>query len=223
MKPAEAITVVGIVADTRDNGLNRPARPTMYIPYRQQNHLKFRMSFLSLAIRADRDAKKLTSGIRAALAALDPDLPLSQVDTMQDLIEGSTTEWRQSMLMFGGFGALALVLASLGIYAVMAYTVAQRTSEIGVRMALGARPADILRMVARQSLLLWIVGVVIGTGLALLATKPLAMFLVPELSPADPATFLAAIVVLGAVAALATLGPALRALRVDPVTALRWE
>jgi putative ABC transport system permease protein len=222
VKPAEALTIVGIVSDTRDTGLNRPARPTMYISYRQQKHLKHQMNFFSLAIRAQHHVEKLTSGVRAALATLDPDLPVFEVETMQKSIEGSTTEWRQSMLMFGGFGALALLLASLGIYAVMAYTVAQRTSEIGVRMALGASQSRILGMVLRESAQVLIVGVALGLAGAFALTRVIEDQLYGVKST-DPVTFTTVPALLIGVALLASYIPARRAAGVEPTVALRYE
>jgi ABC-type antimicrobial peptide transport system permease subunit len=115
------------------------------------------------------------------------------------------------------------VLAAIGLYGVLLYSVARRTREIGLRIALGATPAEVLRVVCRQTFVLVGAGTTVGLALALLATRPLAMFLVPGLSTYDPGAFAAVIGVLGGVALLATLGPALRALRVDPMTALRYE
>ena len=130
---------------------------------------------------------------------------------------------RVGAALLGTMGLLGLALASIGLYGVLAYAVSRRIREIGLRMALGADSRAIVRMVLWQSLSLVATGVAIGLGLAVFATRPLAMFLVPELSTTDPATFLAVLAVLVAVALAATLGPALRAVRVDPVIALRYE
>jgi ABC-type antimicrobial peptide transport system permease subunit len=130
---------------------------------------------------------------------------------------------RVGAALLGSMGLLGLALASIGLFGVMSYSVARRTREIGLRVALGADRGAVLRMVALESFALLAIGLAIGLGIAAFATKPLAMFLVPELSTTDPGTFLTVVAVLAAVACLATLGPALRALRVDPMTALRYE
>jgi putative ABC transport system permease protein len=130
---------------------------------------------------------------------------------------------RLGAALLGSMGLLGLALASIGLYGVLVYAVSRRIREIGLRIALGADSRAIVRMVLRQSLSLAITGVAIGLGIAAFATRPLAMFLVPDLSPTDPATFLGVAAVLLAVALAATLGPALRAVRVDPMTALRYE
>ena len=130
---------------------------------------------------------------------------------------------RAGAAILGSVGVLGLLLAAIGLYGVLAYTISRRIREIGLRMALGASPRSILWMVFRDSFLLVGLGMGIGLGIAVVATQPLAMFLVPGLSPTDPSTFLSVIVLLGTVAVAATIGPALRALRVDPMVALRYE
>jgi ABC-type antimicrobial peptide transport system permease subunit len=215
-KPVE---VVGVAKNSKYVTPGEGNELALYAPYFQIGGVMVNLNFL---IRAAGDPESLVKPVNATLAGIDQSSAI-EVKLMRNSLGFALLPSRVGAAVLGSMGLLGLALASIGLYGVLAYAVSRRLREIGLRMALGARPADILRMVARQSLLLWSVGVAIGTGLALLAAKPLAMFLVPELSPADPATFLAAIAVLGAVAALATLGPALRALRVDPVTALRWE
>jgi ABC-type antimicrobial peptide transport system permease subunit len=125
--------------------------------------------------------------------------------------------------LLGSIGLLGLMLASLGLYGVLVYSVSRRTREIGLRVAVGARPADILRMILAEGAWLLGVAMVIGTGTALFVTKPLAMFLVPGLEPTDPLTYAAVIAVLAVVGVIASLLPTLRALRVDPMIALRYE
>jgi putative ABC transport system permease protein len=130
---------------------------------------------------------------------------------------------RAGAAILGSIGVLGLLLAAIGLYGVLAFTISRRIREIGLRMALGAEPRSILWLVFRDSFLLVAAGIGIGLGIAMVATQPLAMFLVPGLSPTDPLTFLSVIALLGAVAVAATIGPALRALRVDPMVALRYE
>jgi putative ABC transport system permease protein len=221
-KPADFLTVVGVVSDTRDTGLNELPRPTMYIPYGQQRQHKSRMNFFSIAIRAENDAEKLTGGMRAAVAALDPDLPLFEIETMQKSIANSTSDQRQGMLLFGSFGALALLLASLGIYGVMAYTVAQRTNEIGVRMALGASRGNILGLVLTEGARVLVAGVALGLAGAAALTRVLEGQLY-NVKALDPITFVTVPVLLIAVALAASYLPARRATRVDPTVALRYE
>ncbi|HTS66635.1 MAG TPA: FtsX-like permease family protein, partial [Candidatus Acidoferrales bacterium] len=146
-----------------------------------------------------------------------------EVKPMRDAMGFAFLPSRIGAALLGSMGLLGLALASIGLYGVLAYAVSRRIREIGLRIALGADSRAIVGMVVRQSLSLVIIGVAIGLGIAVFATRPLAMFLVPELSPTDPATFLGVVGVLVAVAVAATLGPALRAVRVDPMTALRYE
>jgi putative ABC transport system permease protein len=221
-KTGDSLTVVGVFSDTRDTGLTALPRPTMYIPYGQQRQHKSRMNFFSVAIRAGRDSDKLTSAVRAGLASLDPDLPLFEIETMQKSIANGTSDQRQGMLLFGSFGALALLLASLGIYGVMAYTVAQRTNEIGVRMALGASPGNILGLVLTESAKVLVVGVALGLAGAFALTRVLEDQLY-NVKATDPVTFVTVPLLLIAVALAASYLPARRATRVDPTVALRYE
>jgi predicted permease len=213
------IEVVGVAKNSKYVTPGEGTELALYAPYFQSGGVIVNLNFM---IRAVGEPESLVKAVRASMGDLDRSAAID-VKLMRNSLGFALLPSRVGAAVMGSMGLLGLALASIGLYGVLAYAVSRRLREIGVRMALGAAPADILRLVARQSLFLWIAGVVIGTGLALLATQPLAMFLVPGLSPADPLTFLAAIAVLGVVAALATLGPALRALRVDPVTALRWE
>ena len=142
---------------------------------------------------------------------------------MRDAMGFAFLPSRVGAALLGSTGLLGLALASIGLYGVLAYSVARRTREIGLRMALGADGNAVLRMVAWESLALLAIGLAIGLGISIFATKPLAIFLVPDLSTSDPATLLTVVAVLGTVAFAATLGPALRALRIDPMVALRYE
>jgi putative ABC transport system permease protein len=160
--------------------------------------------------------------MRAALHAVDPDQPVVSMSTMQEMISASTAEPRFQTRLLGTFSLLALVLSAVGIYSVLAYSVAQRTKEIGIRMALGAERRDVLAMVVRRTLVLAAVGVSLGALGAFAVTRVLARFLF-EVTPTDPATFVTVAVLLTSVALLAGLIPARRATRVDPMVALRYE
>jgi len=179
------------------------------------------MTNLHFLVRASRP-RDVVKEIAQTLGRLDSSASI-EVKPMRDAMGFAFLPSRLGAALLGSMGLLGLALASIGLYGVLAYSVARRTREIGLRVALGADRAAVLRMVARESAVLLIIGLAIGLAISVFATKPLAMFLVPELSPSDPATFLTVAAVLAAVAFAATLGPALRALRVDPMVALRYE
>ena len=216
-------TVVGIVGDVRHRGLSAAPRPEMYLPAAQfpaGTGTPTRSMYLVLRAAGDPDA--LAGALRAAVAALDPDIPLSGVQTMEAAMGSWAAGRRLVMLLVSGFALLALTLGAVGIYGVMSHLVAQREREIGVRIALGAVPGQILRMVLAQSA--WVVGagIVVGIAGALAATRLLAGLLF-QVRPRDPLTFLGTACALVVVAAVATLVPALRAVRTDPAHALRSE
>jgi putative ABC transport system permease protein len=160
--------------------------------------------------------------IRNLMRDVDPDVPLAQMKTMEDVLSHSVTDWRFRTILLGFFGTLALFIAAIGIYGVISYSVAQRTHEIGIRIALGARRADVLGLVLGQGLKLTLVGVGIGLAVAL-ALMHLLSSLLYGVEPSDPLTFVAASVVLSALALLASYIPARRATKVDPMVALRYE
>ena len=211
-------TVVGVVGDVRHAELSETARPQMYLPQSQ-----FTDSYLVLTARAATgNPAALVPGIRQALRELDPTLPLYDVVSVDALLARSSEGRRFVMLLLVGFAACALLLAGVGLYGVIAYTVAQRTREVGVRMALGASRVDILRLVLSSGA----ATAVLGVGAGLLASIGLTRFLqgqLFEVEPLDPATVGWAVGLLAVVAALAHLLPVVRALRVDPTTALREE
>jgi putative ABC transport system permease protein len=165
---------------------------------------------------------ELTGALRRAVFELDPDLPATEIQTMEQALGDWAAERRLTMLLVGGFALLALLLGAVGVYGVMAHLVVQRTREIGIRMALGAVPREILRLVLSQGAWLAALGIAAGLAGALAATRLLSSLLF-DVGPTDPATFAATATALAAVAALASLLPALRALRTDPVEALRSE
>jgi putative ABC transport system permease protein len=211
------VTIVGVVADTKLYGLDNPARLEVYYPYRQQPS-----SEMNLVVRSAVDPASLTSSIRAAVAAIDKDQPIFDIHTMQQLVDDSISTRRLTLVLLGTFSALALLLAAIGIYGVMAYSVALRTQEIGIRMALGAQRQDVLRLVLGQGARIAFFGVAIGLAVAAALARLLSTLLF-SVSPSDPVTFAAVAVLLIAVALLACYIPARRALRVDPIIALRYE
>ena len=211
-------TIVGVVGDVHHADLTIPATPQMYLPQSQMTD-----SFLVLTIKAStRAAAALVLSIRAALRELDPSVPIYEVATLQDLLARSFAQRRFVMTLLGGFAALALLLASIGLYGVVSYTVAQRTREVGVRMALGAARSDIVRLVLGSGA--WTVagGLAAGLACAVLLTQFLQTLLY-DVSAVDPPTLAAAVLVLTAIACVAHWIPLRRALRVDPAIALRED
>jgi predicted permease len=209
--------IIGVVDDVRYGSLRASAAPSIYFPHAQA---PFRR--MTIAVRTAGDPASLLPTVRSEIAALDPNLPLGNVITMQRAVERSIARDRFSMFLVGLFGAIALALASVGIYGVLSYTVAQRTNELGIRMALGASGKNVLGLVMLQSVGLIAVG--IGTGLAgaLLATRVMASQLY-GVTARDPVTFMGVTLLLGLVALLSSYLPAMRATKVDPLTALRYD
>ena len=225
MGGSEWITVVGVVADIHHRGLDMQPRPEMYRP-----HTQFRyggpeapaVSTMTWAVRTADDPRAATSYARAAIHAVDPKLGISDIATMDQVVADSTSDRRLNMLLFALLGSLALALATVGVYGVVAYSVSQRTHEIGVRMAIGAKPGDVVRMMVSEGGRLAVVGVVLGS-VAALAGARLIRGLLFEVSATDPLTFAAVAAALLGVALLASYIPARRATRVDPMVALRGE
>lgn len=213
-KPAE---IVGIVGDVRDQELESTGRPAIYYSATQDP-----FGSMYFGVRTAGDPAALIAPVRAAIRALDSELPLDAVGTVEDSVSRSLSQRRFSMLLMAIFAALALVLAMVGIYGVMAYSVTQATQEIGIRMALGARRADVLRIVLTYGGVLMAVGLAIGIAAALGAGRLLATQLY-EVKPFDPLTFAAVAAALLATGLAACLFPAFRATRVNPLVALRNE
>jgi predicted permease len=210
--------VVGVVADARYTKLNQDNPPTVYTPYLQQPVL-LQMNF---EVRTAGDPLPLIPAIREAVRQVDKNLPLFDVKTQSRQIEESVTRERAFARLTACFGLLALLLASIGLYGVMAYGVAQRTREIGIRLALGAQRSDVLRLVLKQGAVVTLTGVVIGIAAAIALSRSLASFLY-EVKPTDALTYLAVALLLGGVALLACYLPARKATKVDPLLALRHE
>jgi predicted permease len=214
----ESVSIVGVARNSKYFTLGEENALAMYTPYAQGPGTE-RLNFM---IRAAEFPPGLVKVINRTLGGLDQSAAI-ETKPMRDALVLALLPSRAGAAILGSIGVLGLLLASIGLYGVLAYTISRRIREIGLRVALGASPRNVLWMVFRDSFLLVAVGITIGLGIAMVATQPLAMFLVPGLSPTDPLTFLAVIALLAAVALAATIGPALRALRVDPMVALRYE
>ncbi|MFI5209114.1 MAG: ABC transporter permease [Gemmatimonadales bacterium] len=211
------IQVVGVVGHAMHEGLDAQHRVQVYLPEAQVTY-----SSLDLAIRTTGDPMAVAGSVRAAINALDPDLPVTNVRSMEQLIEASTGQRRFAMLLLGIFSGIALLLASVGLYGVMSYTVTQRASELGVRMALGAGARDVLRLVLNQGMRLAFFGVGIGLVAAFAVTRLLRSMLF-GVSATDPLTYVGISLLLLAVTLVACWLPARRATRVDPVVVLRAD
>jgi putative ABC transport system permease protein len=213
----DPVTVVGIVSDSRRRALDTPPKGAIYLPYSQ-----FVLPYMGAVVRTDRGAGAVASAVKAAVAQIDPDLPIGDVKTMEQIIEESTGEPRFRSFLIATFAALALLLAAVGVYGLISFTVTQRVPEIGVRLALGASPRQVFAQVIGQGLRLAGIGVVLGLVAAAAATT-LVRGLLFNTSATDPVVYGALAVLLLAVAGFACYVPARRAMRVDPMTALRSE
>jgi len=207
--------IVGVVADVRASAIADPALPAMYVPFAQRP-----VSNLTLAVRTGGNPVWLINPIRAAVRALDPDQPVSSVAAMSDIVAASVQQPRDRTTLIGVFALVAVLLSAIGVYGVMAYGVNERTREIGVRVALGADPGDVVRLVIRGALGMTLLGVVLGLAGGFMTSRLLGSLLF-GVEATDLPTFLGAAVVILAVAGLASWLPARRAARVDPVVALR--
>jgi predicted permease len=218
IKPAPVI--VGIVADTKHNSLREEVAPEMYVPYTQ----KIWPSLLTMdvVVRAAVEPAALTTSIRAAVASIDSDLPLADVTTLRTIVSNSLVQQRFALLVLAAFAALAMLLASVGMYGVVSYSVAQRTNEIGVRMALGAQRRNVLTMVLGEAARLLAIGISVGVAGAFAAARVISGSLY-GVRPADPLTFFSVTALLGLVVLLACYVPARRASNIDPMVALRYE
>jgi predicted permease len=211
--------IVGVVADVEEQGVREPPSRRVYFSMVQMDDIPGRFK---LEIRTSGDPARLVVPVRRALQAADPSLVVLSVDPLNDLIGDSISRDRMVAQVVTFFGALALVLAALGLYGVMAYATVRRTSEFGLRMALGAKPGDVTRLMLREALVLTIGGVIIGLPVAIMATRLLESQLF-EVAVLDVPSIILAVVVLSVSAAAAGLLPAMRASRVPPLEALRVE
>ena len=216
---ADPVTIVGVVGDVKITGLDEEVRPVLYYPFRQAGDYSS-----SLVVRTNSDPTTLANAVRGEVRNLDPDAAVLNVNTMEGMISQTQASFirRFPALVIGIFAGVALLLASIGIYGVVSYSVSQQIHYIGIRMALGAGPSDILKMVLKQGMVLALAGVVIGVVAALLLMRLLATLLY-QVTTTDVATFAIVSGTLFAVALLACYLPARRATKVDPLVALRYE
>jgi putative ABC transport system permease protein len=210
-------TIVGILGRTRSEGLDRPYSPHIFVPTYQ------RVGFaMSIYARTAGSAEALQESIRGAVQSVDPNLPVFDVHTMDGIVAGSMASRRFALQLMGIFASAALLLAAIGIYGVMAYFVSQRVREIGIRMALGAKRGDVLRMVASRGMVLAGIGAAIGVAASLLATRLISGMLF-GVSAYDPLTIVVFAAILTGAALAANYFPARRAAKVDPMVALRYD
>jgi putative ABC transport system permease protein len=216
--PAEPwLTVVGVASDARQIGLAEEPPPIMYIPYQQ-----FSLPFTNVAVRSTLPPETVTAALSAVMSAVDPELPIGEVESLEHVLSGAIAEPRFRTYLFSAFGIVALILAAVGVYGVISFSVAQQTREIGVRVALGAAPRQVVFPIVLRGLGLALTGVAVGLLGAYFASRAIASFLY-GVDATDPATFAAVAGVLLLVAMLASYVPARRALRIDPMMALRSE
>lgn len=214
-----SLTVVGVVGDVKFTGLDMPVIPDVYTSYYQDIYTT---ANIWLAVRTSSDPIRLATAVQEQVRAIDKDLAPSRIVTMDQIVMESISEKQFSMVLLGILGTVALVLAAVGIYGVMAHSVSERTHEIGLRVALGAQRSDIYKLVVGNALVLMLIGVVLGLIGAFVLRRAMAAVLY-GVSATDPLIFIATVVILCSVALLACLIPARRAVRVDPITALRYE
>ncbi len=213
------IEIVGVSADSKyDSIRQRRPGPTIYLPYLQVADL----GSMTFELKTAAGTPSMVGEIREAIGSVDQDLALLEVRTQTQQIEATLSQERVFAALTSGFGILALILASIGIYGIMSYTVSRRTNEIGIRMALGARSTTVLSMVLRETLLLALIGVAAGLAAAAALTR-LAATMLYNLKPTDPLTFIASALLLTIIALASGFFPARRASSIDPMHALRHE
>ena len=216
-RPIKWSTIVGVVGDVKHISLDRDPQPTLYRPFAQAPE-----GSMMLVVRTPDEPASVVTALRSQVQILDPDQPIFRISTMNGWISDSVAQPRFYMLLLALFAGIAGLLAAVGIYGVMAYSVSQRTHEIGIRMAMGAQQNDVLKLVLLQGGILTGIGVVVGLGGAYALTRYMKSLLY-EITPTDPATFAGIALLLAAASMLACFIPARRATKVDPMVALRYE
>jgi putative ABC transport system permease protein len=207
--------IIGIAAGVHEHGLTGDATPELYLPAHS-----YPLQTFGLLVRTEGDPHRFASSIRKQVQAIDADQPVAAVQTMDELLDSSVGQQRLTLFLLGGFALMALMLAAVGIYGLIAYSVVQRKQELGIRLALGAQAGDVLGMVIRQGLTLTVAGLVLGFGGALVLTR-LMTGLLFQVSTTDATAFALVALVFLAVALMASCIPAIRAIRIDPLSALR--
>jgi putative ABC transport system permease protein len=209
--------IIGVVRGEKQDGLNKEVKPEVYELHRQnpQNQM-------TIAVRTTVDPMSLAGAVREEIRAVDRDLPPFDIKPMTEVLSASLATQRFTMLLLGVFAAVALGLAAIGIYGVIAYSVTQRTHEIGVRRALGAKSGDVMILIVGEALRLATVGIAVGLAASLAVTRLIAGLLF-GISVTDPVTFVVVAAILGGVAFVAGFVPARRAIKIDPMVALRYE
>jgi putative ABC transport system permease protein len=213
----DSFEIVGVVRDVKSAGLNADTEPTYYVPATQAP-----LQDMTLLVRTTTEPTSIVRALRQAVWAVDPNQPISNVSTMEKIVSDSIAKPRLNMALMGLFGALALLLAAVGIYGLLSYAVTQRTREMGIRMALGAQVRDVLGLVLKQGMLLALIGQALGLAGAFALTR-LIRGLLFGVTPTDATIFVAVVGVLTTIALLACYLPARRATKVDPLKALRYE
>jgi putative ABC transport system permease protein len=214
-------TIVGVVGDVKYQGLDAPPQPTLYVPYTEKGWSDWCRS-MYLVVRSSSEAGDLAGVIRQAVREVDSEVPVTKITPMTELVDESTLQQRFRTLLLGAFATLALLLAAIGIYGVISYSVAQQTRDIGVRIALGSTRDDVVRLVLGRTIRLALTGFGIGIAASFFVMRLLRTFLF-DISPADPLSFAVASAVLLMAAGAAGFVPARRASTIDPASALRAE
>jgi predicted permease len=216
------VTVIGVVGNVKNYGLLRPTIPELYAPYTLKNFWNDMRWNMRLMVRSKSDDGSIAAAVRREVQAVDPAQPIYAVNTMNLVIENTVKDKSVNTTLLSVFAGVSLLLAVIGVYGVMSYTVAQHTREIGIRMALGAQPRSILKLIVGRGLVLVSTGAVIGVAASFGLTRFIENMLF-GVTPTDPLTFVMIVALLGLVALLACLIPAQRAMRVDPIVVLRHQ